>query len=167
MVILRHVAGAPIERRHLRAIVADMALGRLKQSGRHVEERRLAAAGRADEHDDVPASDRKIYILDSAQRSEIFRDVVENDMSPISRDGIRDFGRDASHCGLSHQIHEVGRANPSPSRTTLLVECVETFLGIIELDDVADRLDHILDRAAVLKIVRPHERIARELHHER
>ena len=57
-----------------------------------------------------------------------------------------------------HQIHEVGRANPSPSRTTLLVECVETFLGIIELDDVADRLDHILDRAAVLKIVRPHEK---------
>ena len=34
------------------------------------------------------------------------------------------------------------------------VECVETFPGIIELDDAADRSDHFRSRG-VLKIVRP------------
>jgi len=41
----------------------------------------------------------------------------------------------------------------SPTRRALFVEGGQTFLGVVSLDDVADGLDGILDREAILEII--------------
>src|SRR3546814_143727 len=52
----------------------------------------------------------------------------------------------------------------SPTRRPLLVEGVQPFLGVLRLDDVADGLDHVLDRAAILKsLARMNESRARRI----
>jgi hypothetical protein len=61
---------------------------------------------------------------------------------------------DARHCEL-------------PVWLAFFIKRRETFPGVIKLDDVADRLDSILDRSAVFRVVRPHEAVTRELHHRR
>ena len=54
-----------------------------------------------------------------------------------------------------------------PARFAFLVEGVQAFLGVVRGDDVADRLDCILDGPAVLEVVGAEKGVARQLHDDR
>src|SRR6185503_20292019 len=99
-----------------------------------------------------------------------------HDLGPSPTCGGAAVGQGFSPCRPSGISHGMQRANPNctgavtsaraarlglPARRPLFVEGGQTFLGIVGLDDVADRLDRVLDRAAVLEVVGAHESVAR------
>ena len=58
------------------------ALGHLLEAGDHPQQRRLAAARRADEHDELAVEDREIDVVHGDEAAgEDLRDVLETDLS--------------------------------------------------------------------------------------
>ena len=58
---------------------ADFARSRILETGDHAQRRRLAAAGRSDEHDELAVFDREVQVLDRLNGAERLVEVDELD----------------------------------------------------------------------------------------
>src|SRR5579883_1651587 len=99
-----------------------------------------------------------------------------HDQGPSPTCGGAAVGSGSSPCRALGISQGVQRENPnctravtlqSPTRRPLFVEGGQPFLGIVGLDDVADRLDRVLDGPTVFEVVGAHEGVARQLHDQR
>ena len=70
------------------AVDGEFAAGRPLEAGDHAQQRRLAAAGRADEDDELAVGDLQIDVVQHVDAAEGLRDIgeldVAHDASPIS-----------------------------------------------------------------------------------
>jgi hypothetical protein len=81
---LEEIAGLPVEAGQSRAKDVRMSAGGREQARRHVEKRRLAAAGRTDDGDELAVGDGQARALDrgedaASRHAEGYRHVVECD----------------------------------------------------------------------------------------
>ena len=80
----RDVAVPRREPRHLALADPDLALGHLLEAGDHAQQRRLAAAGRADEDHELAARDREADVVDRAHVTRVdLSDPLEPDLGHV------------------------------------------------------------------------------------
>ena len=85
----RHVAGARRQIGHVALTDRDRSPGRLLEAGDHPQQRRLAAARRPDEHEELAAADGQRDVVDGDHSAgEDLADVVEDDLGHSNDRGV-------------------------------------------------------------------------------
>ena len=85
-VVLEHHGDVPVLRRHVvddDVVDGDLTIGDLLQAGDHAERRRLAAARRADQADDLARRRRERKVVDGDGVAIAVGDAVEDDVHAV------------------------------------------------------------------------------------